>query len=107
MYKYNKNTCAVAVCHSPYGPEISFHRFPKDSKSRKEWIIQCRRDGKFNPETAKVCSKHFDPSDIETLSNGRRSLKKGSVPRFQCKKVEESLDKAKMADLRKARALLR
>jgi hypothetical protein len=107
MYKYNKATCAVAVCHAPYGPEISFHRFPKDTRVRKEWVTQCRRDEKFNPETAKVCSKHFDPSEIETLSNGRRCLKKGSIPRFHCKRVDDPPDKVKMAQLRKTRALQR
>jgi len=36
-------TCAVALCNSPKGPEIVYHKFPKDPKLREKWIRACLR----------------------------------------------------------------
>jgi hypothetical protein len=64
MYKYNKQTCAVAACHAPYPDGVSFHRFPKAPELRKRWILECRRKDRVNPDTARICSKHFKSESI-------------------------------------------
>ena len=37
-----------------------FFSFPKDNKIRKEWIMKCKRNDKFNPDTSRICSDHFE-----------------------------------------------
>lgn len=82
-------TCAVADCKNiaVSGTPLSFHRFPRDSKTRKAWIVRCKRGDKLNPTTARICSEHFKPEDYEKdLLNKllnlpqRKVLKKGAVP---------------------------
>ncbi len=77
--------CAVAVCKSPSG--VSYHRFPKDPKLRKVWVLACKRKDYFNEDTARVCENHFLASDFERdLKNEllnlqtKKILKKGAFP---------------------------
>lgn len=61
--------CAVAICNNFYdkrkGEEnVSYFSLPKDESIRKQWIIACRRDDKFNPNTSRVCSAHFKEDDF-------------------------------------------
>ena len=84
--KYGHKCCAAAKCNnrSDNRPDLSFHAFPKDLKTRKEWELRMRRgdvlhfkvvDHKF------CCSEHFRPTDFKVALTGhRRQLKKGSIP---------------------------
>lgn len=64
--------CAIAACSSQQtktkndtGQNLSFFRFPKDLKIRKEWIRRCYRKDKFNPDTSRICKLHFKDNDFE------------------------------------------
>ena len=77
--------CAVAVCNSRSG--VSYHRFPKDPKLRKVWVLACKRKDHFNEDKARVCENHFLSSDFERdLKNEllnlptKKILKKGAFP---------------------------
>lgn len=51
--------CVVPLCSS----RMSGHRFPKDEQLRKRWIVAMKRD-KYKPTRhARICNKHFLPSD--------------------------------------------
>ncbi len=79
-------SCAIATCKNVKNsvlscPGIIFHRFPKESQTRKQWISRCFRKDRFNPDTARICSEHFLPSDYQ---NDRPSkitqLNKSAIP---------------------------
>ncbi|XP_072385585.1 uncharacterized protein [Diabrotica undecimpunctata] len=60
--------CAVACCNNDNEDKdkiFRFHTFPKDSVTRKLWIISCCRQDKFNCNTARICSKHFKTEDYQ------------------------------------------
>lgn len=69
--------CAVAVCKNSLiktkrneeTTDISYHSFPKDDLIRQQWILNCKREGKWNPGTSTVCSVHF------TSDSFKRNLK--------------------------------
>ena len=80
-------TCAVAICKTPHPPETTLHRFPRDPTLRKAWKKACRRQDKFNVDTAVVCSRHFEAEcferDLRTEmleKKKSRLLKHGSIP---------------------------
>ncbi len=82
-----KSVCAVAVCKKPYPPGTKFHAFPRDKAQSKLWEIACKRQDKFKPENARVCSQHFSPQAYERNlkfekkhNRLRLELKKGAVP---------------------------
>jgi len=77
--------CAVAICKSPKG--ASYFCFPSDPKLCQRWISACKRKGKFNPKTSRICDKHFLESDFirdlkNELLNGRlrKKLTPGAIP---------------------------
>ncbi|XP_056647325.1 uncharacterized protein LOC130451987 [Diorhabda sublineata] len=90
--------CAVYGCGNTYKTRqqeheyFIFHRFPKakdlvSQTMRKEWILRCKREDKFNPDTSYICSVHFTEKDYERdLQNEllglplRKILKKTAVP---------------------------
>ena len=83
--KYGHKCCAAAKCNnrSDNRPYLSFHAFPKDLKTRKEWELHIRRgDVYFKSVDHKFCcSEHFRPTDFNVgLTGQRRDLKKGSIP---------------------------
>ena len=83
--KYGHRCCAAAKCNnrSDNRPELSFHAFPQDPKTGKEWELRMRRgDVSFKSVDRKFCcSEHFLPSDFkDSLTGHRRELKKGSIP---------------------------
>lgn len=61
--------CAVAICKSFYdkskSENVSFFCIPKREDIRKQWIIACKRQDKFNPDTSRICSIHFKEEDFE------------------------------------------
>jgi hypothetical protein len=62
-------SCAVGLCNnvSKKDGNVHFFRFPRDVALRKIWIKQCYRNKKFNVETSRVCSEHFEESDFQNL----------------------------------------
>ncbi|XP_062552346.1 rho GTPase-activating protein gacU-like isoform X2 [Armigeres subalbatus] len=86
--------CQVAGCGNKVeGPNIenlSFHRFPKDSCTCKQWVDFCNRPELWKkyeengPEylykSSRICSDHFQPSDFNNPNLFSQGLKKGSVP---------------------------
>eukprot|EP00096_Caligus_rogercresseyi_P008276 TRINITY_DN2684_c0_g1_i1.p1 TRINITY_DN2684_c0_g1~~TRINITY_DN2684_c0_g1_i1.p1 ORF type:complete len:368 (-),score=100.70 TRINITY_DN2684_c0_g1_i1:55-1158(-) len=82
---YGRPCCCIPNCNSPVG--VSYHRFPTESTLRSEWIRRCKRKDKMNPESARICGRHFTPEDFERdLKNELlgmplvKRLKRGSVP---------------------------
>ena len=80
--------CAVADCKGPYDKE-SWHKFPKKEDLRSIWTQFCKRsDSRFNPNTARICSRHFKKDDfvrdlkaeLLNLSKTKAKLKDGVVP---------------------------
>ncbi|XP_021695494.1 putative uncharacterized protein DDB_G0282129 isoform X2 [Aedes aegypti] len=86
--------CQVADCGNKVeGPNIenlSFHRFPKDTRTCKQWVEFCNRPELWKkyeengPEylykSSRICSDHFQPSDFNNPNLFSQGLKKGSVP---------------------------
>ncbi|XP_067275446.1 uncharacterized protein [Pseudorasbora parva] len=78
----SKEHCCVPLCSasSRYNSHLSFHRFPKDTNLRAQWLHKIRR-ARFSVTThTKVCSRHFTENEICTSAKGRRVLAAGSVP---------------------------
>ncbi|XP_058879416.1 uncharacterized protein LOC131737014 [Acipenser ruthenus] len=81
---------AVLVCmdlRNNLLKNISFHRFPKQEKIRKEWVHKIRRDTGPNFQitaNTRVCSKHFSPVSFLKTLTGKYNLddsgKEGSTP---------------------------
>ena len=84
--KYGHKCCGAAKCNnrSDNRPDLSFHAFPKDLKTRKEWEHHMRRGDVLHFKSVDhkfCCSEHFRPMDFKIgLSGHRRELKKGSIP---------------------------
>ncbi|XP_055624878.1 homeobox protein 5-like isoform X2 [Toxorhynchites rutilus septentrionalis] len=86
--------CQVAGCNNKVGEpvlqHISFHRFPKEAPTCKQWVEFCNRPElwkKYNengPEylykSSRICSDHFQPNDFNNPNLFSQGLKKGSVP---------------------------
>ena len=50
----NGSTCAVATCNSP--KDVSYHRFPSNSKQQKIWVLACKRKDAITVKTGKKTS---------------------------------------------------
>lgn len=87
--------CTVAVCNNSWAKtkkdnsrsHIKYFTFPKNEELRKQWIQRCRRDGKWNPDSCRVCSEHFHASDFDRDLKSEllglpttRILKKDAIP---------------------------
>ncbi|KAJ4450784.1 hypothetical protein ANN_02214 [Periplaneta americana] len=59
-YKSSGQRCAVAVCNNSNDKNT----IPKDLGIRKKWVIACKRQDKFNLDTSRVCSDHFNDGDF-------------------------------------------
>ncbi len=55
--------CAIASCSNP--DDVSYFTFPKDDTVKKIWVRKCKRSDNFNPETSRICEKHFTADDFE------------------------------------------
>ena len=74
--KYGLKCCAVAKCYnrSDNRPDLSFHAFPKDLKTRKEWEL-CKRRGEvyFKKVDHKFCcSAHLRATGFNHTSHAKR-----------------------------------
>lgn len=65
--------CSVYGCKSNHykkqktndgvGINIRFYRFPQNSEMAQRWKFKCYRSDNFNIKTARICDKHFVPTD--------------------------------------------
>lgn len=58
---------------------VTFHRFPKESDLRKEWVKALRRKAFFPSSSSRICSLHFLPEDFDRTGQTVR-LRDGVVP---------------------------
>uniref|UniRef100_A0A3Q0S6N0 THAP domain-containing protein 1 n=1 Tax=Amphilophus citrinellus TaxID=61819 RepID=A0A3Q0S6N0_AMPCI len=74
----------LATILSRYNRVLSFFHFPADEELRRQWIVAIRRENLAIKAHTQVCSRHFEPEDIQEPASetGRRCLKKGAVPAF-------------------------
>ncbi|KAK0151112.1 THAP domain-containing protein 2 [Merluccius polli] len=74
--------CCVPLCtgSSRYNTELSFHRFPKHTGHRTQWLHKIRRTGFTITPHTKVCSRHFTKDQIRTTAKGRRFLTANAIP---------------------------
>ncbi|XP_041965031.1 uncharacterized protein LOC121723432 [Alosa sapidissima] len=74
--------CCVPQCSasSRYNSELIFHKFPKDSTLRAQWVHEIRRSAFTVTPHTKVCSRHFESHQIMKTDTNRRVLVSGSVP---------------------------
>lgn len=76
--------CCVPQCtaSAKFNSYISFHTFPKDTDLQERWVVNIRRDNFTVTQKTRVCSRHFESSDLiePRAPTGRRHLKKGAVP---------------------------
>ena len=72
--------CAAFGCNSrsDRGDKVSFHQFPKDLRTRKQWIDRLNRGEsavkKFKPPHHRLCGKHFEDNQFELSSNFASSI---------------------------------
>ena len=79
-------SCCVPKCNQkgtvgPDGQKVGFFSFPKDKNLKNVWIAKIRRDEGKDFEVkddTKVCSLHFDQSEISKVFDGKMSLKRRS-----------------------------
>ncbi|KAK0136627.1 P2X purinoceptor 5 [Merluccius polli] len=74
--------CCVPLCtgSSRYNTELSFHRFPKHTGHRTQWLHKIRRPGFTITPHTEVCSRHFTKDQIRTTAKGRRFLTANAIP---------------------------
>ncbi|XP_020917026.1 uncharacterized protein LOC110254386 [Exaiptasia diaphana] len=81
--------CCVPLCtHKGYkdtktGEKISFFCFPKEQNLKRRWLHAIRREEKNDfkvTTTTKVCSRHFETTDMKKSLAGIVTLKPGTVP---------------------------
>ena len=62
---YSGNCCEVPKCYNSSGKDKlnglqrSYHRFPKDTKRRRQWLKQIPRNDWVPSANARICSDHF------------------------------------------------
>ncbi|KAJ8892732.1 hypothetical protein PR048_005313 [Dryococelus australis] len=47
------------------GSVVTYHRFPNDLVTRKNWIFACKRKDLFKADTSRVCSNYFSKNNYE------------------------------------------
>ncbi|XP_058879601.1 transcription factor E2F6-like isoform X1 [Acipenser ruthenus] len=75
--------CCVSDSRYDLEKKMSFHRFPKEAKMRKEWVQKIRRDIGPNfqiTDNTRVCSNHFKNVNFIKTLTGKRTLIAGTVP---------------------------
>ena len=71
--KYRYKCCAAVKCNnrSDNQPDLSFHAFPKDLKTRKEWEHRMRRGDVLHFKSVDhkfCCSEHFHLTDFKVFN---------------------------------------
>ena len=77
------SSCAIFGCYekSSKDSDVLFHTFPKNSEFRQKWVNLCKRDDKFNPDNARICSLHFEAAAYKR--NLQNELLNIPVPRHR------------------------
>ncbi|CAH1118383.1 unnamed protein product [Phaedon cochleariae] len=79
-----KPVCSVPFCYTRKSETISIHSFPNDYNLRQEWlgtILEATGVEWYNiGEFSGICSKHFKTECVIQKNDGRKILKRGSVP---------------------------
>ena len=62
--------CAVSGCKNKSyvqipGQNIRYYRFPNDPRLLTSWVKACNRSETFNLKSSRVCSEHFDETDLD------------------------------------------
>ncbi|XP_018058381.1 PREDICTED: DNA transposase THAP9 isoform X2 [Atta colombica] len=97
-------SCAVRNCKNnswnTKRQKISYLSFPKETEMIEKWKIVCKED--VNSKFARICSKHFHPSQFEDKSwlqdfvgksgNVRIKLKRDAVPLIAVEDNKISMD---------------
>ncbi|XP_013877229.1 THAP domain-containing protein 2 [Austrofundulus limnaeus] len=78
------HSCAAWNCTNRFTAQtrsagISFHRFPKHKKLRKQWETAVRREGLSASSSSVLCSEHFRPENFDRTGQTVR-LRAGAVP---------------------------
>lgn len=86
---------------------VKFYTFPKEGIIRKQWVLACCRNDKFNADNARICSRHFTESDFErnlqhellnyTTKSGPK-LKEDAVPSLDLPKNKTVIEKSKRSE---------
>ena len=68
--------CTQKGTVDPEGNRVGFFGFPKDTSLQQEWLVKIRRD--VGPHfklthATKVCSLHFNPSDMKKGIGGKKN----------------------------------
>ncbi|KAF7212752.1 transcript variant X1 [Nothobranchius furzeri] len=76
--------CAAYGCNNRRTAEtrsrgITFHKFPRDTESKREWEVALRRKDFVATEFSKICSDHFEPEDFDRTGQTVR-LRDGVIP---------------------------
>ncbi|XP_064421647.1 uncharacterized protein LOC102345197 [Latimeria chalumnae] len=106
--------CSVFGCssHEKTGPDITFHRFPRNEELKEKWIRFCNRRGRGKREKWKphrfsvVCSAHFTSDQyawnwevMKSLGySSRKRLKPEALPTLY-QGSEEQQDKEKRQEI--------
>ncbi|KAJ6639453.1 hypothetical protein Bhyg_12198, partial [Pseudolycoriella hygida] len=69
---------------------------PKSPTVRHEWL---NRIGASNTANGRICSKHFDESDFELKSDGRRWLKPDALPTEVVEEFEDEANEIEVAEV--------
>ncbi|XP_063532107.1 THAP domain-containing protein 1-like [Cydia strobilella] len=79
-------SCAVTNCKNTsvkitkHTNGITFHRFPRDKKRRRQWEVAVDRENWSATASSAVCSEHFDAKDFYVTDSGLRRLSVEAVP---------------------------
>lgn len=76
-------SCCISKCHQkktvePNGQKVGVFGFAKDKYLKKAFISNIRREEGDNfvvTDDTKVCSLHFDPSEVKKGFGGKMALK--------------------------------
>lgn len=81
-----KRKCPVMGCNSVTTDGLKFFRFPDSAKeSTKMWCLFTKVKN-FKPiPTEVMCSLHFAEEDITQNKNGKKYLRKNTVPKIYYK----------------------
>ncbi|KAM4541851.1 uncharacterized protein PAE49_018711 isoform 2-T2 [Odontesthes bonariensis] len=81
--------CLVYGCDASSfaNPDLTFHRFPKDTEQRWKWLAVAQRDEGSLRTNSYICSQHFEASCFTLTEDGQLSLLSDAVPTIMSETV--------------------
>nr|XP_020467246.1 uncharacterized protein LOC109966627 [Monopterus albus] len=73
-------------------PELTFHRFPKETERRQKWLEVAQRDECSLRTNSHLCSRHFKPYCFTVTEEGQLTLLPDAVPTILPVVVQEDED---------------